>query len=172
MTRRTLSHHEIAEAQLVFLGRLDTDPVRIIEGVRWTNTLSRIHAWLRGVEPPSDNAVTLGNCIYFPRPLETGEGTQAFSLTDMGWLMHELTHVWQYQHDGIIYLFQALHVQLRFGKKAYAYGGSDGLRQALKTGKSLKDFNREQQADIVRHYYLRLRQDRETDAWMPFVQQL
>jgi len=172
MHSRALTPFEIAEARRVFQSSLDMSAIRVFEGAAWPNAISRLHAWFRGSTPPQDNAVTLGNAIFFPRCIKTGGDGLSPSLTDLGWLMHELTHAWQFQHEGVIYLFQACYVQIRQGNKAYDYGGESGLTDAQRMGMSLLDFNREQQADIVRHYYLRLRQDLDLSPWRPFVQQL
>lgn len=66
-------------------------------------------------------------------------------------LIHELTHVWQYQQAGAIYMPQALHAQ---GAGGYQYGGAEGLKEAKRAGKDLLSFNREQQAQIVEDFYL------------------
>lgn len=165
MPTRTLTPREISEARLVFHDQLDFGPIRIRETASWTNVVSRVHAWLQHTTPPTDVAITIGNHIFLPRRVQTATAGGLFSLSDMGWLMHELTHVWQYQHIGMHYALTALILQLRYGVDAYAYGGEVGLKQAKRMGKSLQDFNLEQQADIVRHYYLRLRSNQSTDAW-------
>jgi hypothetical protein len=66
-------------------------------------------------------------------------------------LIHELTHVWQYERHGAIYMPQALHAQFRGA--GYKYGGAAGLREA----DGFAGFNREQQAQIVQDFY-RMRQ--------------
>lgn len=66
-------------------------------------------------------------------------------------LIHELTHVWQYQQVGIVYIPRALAAQ--FSPEGYNYGGVHALRRAIQTGKKLLDFNYEQQADIIEDYY-------------------
>lgn len=69
-------------------------------------------------------------------------------------LIHELTHVWQYERAGAIYMAQALHAQIERGRGAYDYGGPDGLKDARAKGKGLLSFNREEQAQIVQDFYL------------------
>jgi hypothetical protein len=69
-------------------------------------------------------------------------------------LIHELTHVWQYERAGAIYMAQALHAQIERGLGAYDYGGPDGLKDARAKGKGLMSFNREEQAQIVQDFYL------------------
>jgi hypothetical protein len=72
-------------------------------------------------------------------------------------LVHELTHVWQYQEDGAIYMPEALHAQMGEG---YDYGGPNGLWQAWQANKPFNEFNREQQGQIVQDYY-RIRESRK-----------
>ncbi len=63
-------------------------------------------------------------------------------------VVHELTHVAQYEKAGSIYMFEALHAQ--FIGKGYPYGD---LAVAISNGKRFSDFNREQQATICEDYY-------------------
>jgi hypothetical protein len=66
-------------------------------------------------------------------------------------LVHEMMHVWQYQHLGVIYIPKALSAQYSLMK--YDYGGKPGLMQAAEDGKKLLDFNFEQQAEIITDYF-------------------
>jgi len=66
-------------------------------------------------------------------------------------LIHELTHVWQYQQVGAIYMPEAIHAQNT--PEGYDYGGIPGLEAAKATGKGIRSFNREQQAQIVQDYF-------------------
>jgi hypothetical protein len=61
--------------------------------------------------------------------------------------VHECTHVAQYQAVGARYIPEAIHAQHTGG---YSYGN---LGQTRKIGKTYKDFNREQQAQIAGDYY-------------------
>ncbi|MCO6493658.1 MAG: hypothetical protein J5I98_34880 [Phaeodactylibacter sp.] len=70
---------------------------------------------------------------------------------DNSLLIHELVHVWQYQKMGIVYIPRALAAQ--WGPEGYNYGGAEGLAAAQRAGRRFKDFNPEQQADIVSDYY-------------------
>ena len=170
MGKRQLTAIEIAEARLVFRDSLDYDKVRLHEGVAWSNWVARIGAWLSRTPPPPQNAVTLGNRIYLPVEIRTTlSPTDDAFIRDMGWLIHELTHSWQYQHDGAIYFFQALWVQLKLGPDSYDYGGQQGLELAAQAGKNLSDFNREQQGEIARDYYHGRKKGQDVTAWEPFV---
>ncbi|MCO6493718.1 MAG: hypothetical protein J5I98_35185 [Phaeodactylibacter sp.] len=70
---------------------------------------------------------------------------------DNSLLIHELAHVWQYQKMGIVYIPRALMAQR--SPEGYDYGGTRGLEAALRAGRTLQDFNLEQQAEIVSDYY-------------------
>ncbi|HEY44758.1 MAG TPA: DUF4157 domain-containing protein, partial [Anaerolineae bacterium] len=170
MKWRPLSQLEIEEAQLVFKTTLAHERVRVYEKAAWSLWIAQLGARLSHSAAPSHNAVTLGNRIFFSRDLssESSESNPIF-LSEMSWLVHELTHVWQYQHDGWIYLFEALWVQLKLGPNAYGYGWETGLIEAKAQNKMFRDFNREQQGDIVKHYYYRHKQGLDTSAWEPFI---
>ncbi len=66
-------------------------------------------------------------------------------------LIHELTHVWQYQHFGSGYittsLLQQLHAGASQGNRNFAYD------YTITTGDSFFDFAPEQQAFIVENYF-------------------
>ena len=75
-------------------------------------------------------------------------------------MIHELTHVYQFELIGSIYMYQALRAQKeKNGRKytGYDYGEPEKEWEQLeldrKAGKKFCDYNREQQAEIVMHYY-------------------
>jgi len=75
-------------------------------------------------------------------------------------MIHELTHVYQFEVIGSIYMYQALRAQKeKNGRKyiRYKYGEDNKEWEQLeldrKAGKQFCDYNREQQAEIARHYY-------------------
>jgi hypothetical protein len=71
-------------------------------------------------------------------------------------LIHELVHVWQYEHVGAIYIPEALAVN---GSDAgYNYGGVAKLQASKDAGRGITSFNPEQAAEIVEDYY-RLKHD-------------
>jgi hypothetical protein len=174
-TQRSLYAWEIQEARRIFGSRLRYDQVRIHEYTTWPNIPYRINLRLR--HQPDDkealNAITLGNHLYFPiRLLEEPVPPEHPDFYKLPWLIHEMTHAWQFQHLGWGYLFSALKSQIRLGAKAYNFGGVDGLRASYNLGQRLTDFNLEQQADIVRSYYTRLAQNIEVSEWLPFIQEI
>jgi hypothetical protein len=174
MSTRHLTDFERGEAQKVFGASIHYDRVRIVEGSPWTNFIAKVGARInREPTPKYDNAVTLGNTSHFPRALKTNPGPSGpESVADLAWMIHELTHVWQYQHTGAGYVVRALRVDLTLGIKAYDYGGEQGLREARAAGRHLADFNPEQQGDIARHYYTRVRHHQDPSAWEPFIEEL
>lgn len=148
---RNLTDGEKNEAKPVFGTSLNYNSVKVADAT----ILSRL---------TSGNAVTPFGTIYFPH----GSFAKDFSrrLDGMAWLIHEMTHAWQYQH-GVSVLekaFVAAH-----GASAYGYGGEAGLRSAAAQGRRFTSFNTEQQADIMRNYYYALKSNADTSAYEPFV---
>ena len=98
----------------------------------------------------SGGAVTTFHVLHFPKggePLDV--------------VVHELTHVAQYENVGAIYIPQALHVQSKYGRtggrgtgSAYDYEREGSLISQRAAGKKFKDLNRESQAELVQDYYL------------------
>lgn len=66
-------------------------------------------------------------------------------------LIHELIHVWQYQHFGAAYIPRALWAQGT--TEGYNYGGLESLKVAKANGKKFWEFNYEQQGDIIADYF-------------------
>jgi Domain of unknown function (DUF4157) len=147
--RRGLTSTEQAEATKVFGTSLDMSQVKIAE-----SSVMAVGGFAR---TPRDT-------IYFP------PGTSRMAFSDfMPWLIHELTHVWQYQHGISVAekLWWALH-----GRSAYDYGGEAGLRTAALANKRFLDFNTEQQASIAEDFYKAQRDGRDTSAYQPYIAQL
>jgi hypothetical protein len=99
-------------------------------------------------------------------------------------LIHELTHVWQGLVEGPFYMVEALHGQATTG---YNYGFDDttdgwydgtGAEPELQAAAGdFESFNREQQASIVEHYFVRRFFDptridgttRDFAPWQPYA---
>ncbi len=175
---RPLSPVELAEARIVFGEGLNYSRVRIQEGVGFPNWIADIGSALQGRRRTWNNAVTLGYASYFPVAIQTSEDEIAGGYVgDMAWLIHELTHQWQYSQLGWRYLTESLRVQLQGGVQSYDYRGTHksneaALQAANAAGRRLRDFNMEQQGDIARDYYLALKTGRATSAWEPFIAEL
>jgi len=175
MTTRRLTDFEIQEARRVFGDGLDYERVRVVENNYFPNFIADIGAALQGRKRTWDNGITLGNHVMFPRSLKTDAATvDGGDLMDIGWLMHELTHAWQFQLVGWRYLYETLSVQIKMGMACYNYQGTHAtkakaVRSACQVGQDIEHFNFEQQGDFSRDYYFELRGGREHDAWEPLV---
>ena len=90
-------------------------------------------------------------------------------------MVHELTHVFQFEVIGSIYLWQALRAQRTTG---YRYGGWQQLKQDWSNGKHFRNYNREQQGQIARGYYSEVIEKRRPvedpirQAFEPFINKL
>ena len=87
-------------------------------------------------------------------------------------VVHELTHVDQYEHAGSVYIGQALGDQIAEGSHAYDYGGTQGLEDAAKAGKHYSEFGRERQAQIAQDYYTDTTNGGQTSPYEPFIKEL
>ncbi len=144
MPRRRLSPSETAEARLVFGDGLNYGRVTVVENTEFPNRIAAIGG---GARP---NAVTLGNASYFPETLRTSaEDIAEGNLRDIAWLIHELTHQWQFQRMGWVYLARTVWVQVKLGRAGYVY--------EIEADKPLARYNLEQQGDIARDYYCALK---------------
>jgi hypothetical protein len=145
-----MTEWEIRQAKRVFASAINYSKVTIAEG----SSLAKIGA-------VGGYARTAGNTIYFP----TG-GSR-----NMAFIVHELTHVWQYQTTGWTYAPKAIWAQISEGYNYTESGktAAQSLRDARVAGKTLYDYNKEQQGDILSDYYRRLQQGIDTSVWQPFV---
>lgn len=168
---RRLYAWEIVESQRVFGHKIYYERVRIHEGVNWLHWIQKLAVILKRTQPGSiPNAITLGNHCYFPIRLPSNHlASDHPDHYKISWLMHELTHVWQFQHMGWKYLFIAIFTQIRAGRSAYEFGGEAGLENRLKSGATFRDFNLEQQGDIIRSYYDRICKGSDVRAWDSFI---
>lgn len=127
---RALNSAEIAYVDKIFRGSIDYGKVKIGRG---------------GVTTVGGYARTIGNTIHFPGndfvsdSLELSPGKSDI-------LVHEMTHVWQYQHRGWTYAPSALWAQLRHPSTAYQW------RPAAEKHKAWTDLNPEAQAEAVMDY--------------------
>ena len=140
LRRRGLTLGEKQLAISVFGDTLQLDQVEIIA-----------HRWVL-----KDYGVSPNGNIYFNLQ-NWCEDFSSKSLGQQSWLIHELTHVWQFQH-GMRVLLRAL-----FNRK-YGY--------VLKEGKVFFKYGIEQQAQMVQDYFLRRAKGQECSAYeacIPFL---
>lgn len=123
--RRALSEGEIALGRTVFGDEIEWKRLRIMQA-------------------PSlgfGAMVPRGRTIVFAR-WRAPEDFAKSAISEQGWFVHELMHVWQAAHG----VFLAGAKLGALGKGAYAYKPRPGAR--------LRDYNIERQAEIARHLFL------------------
>lgn len=86
-------------------------------------------------------------------------------------LVHELTHVYQYEQVGTRYLGEAIYMLIKTKRDCYNYGAAAGLQQAYANGRTYRDFNREQQAQITQDYFTLRQRGADVSAYEPFIAQ-
>ena len=91
---------------------------------------------------------------------------------DLSIVVHELTHVDQYEHAGSVYIGQALGDQIAEGSHAYDYGGPAGLSADRAAGKHYADYGRERQAQIAQDYYRDITGGTATVEYDPYIAEL
>lgn len=117
---RPLSRSEISLAQTVFGNAIDYTKVRLDK----YSAIALNNGVFSG-EKLKGRPITLGNTIKYVGSL------------DASVLIHELTHVWQYQKTGPIYAVRALNDQR--SAKGYDYGGIPELIERKEVGKKDDD---------------------------------
>lgn len=141
---RSLTPGERSAAEFVFGKSLNLDPICIKE-----NAAMAVGGYVR----------TLPDTIY------VAPGTK--DTIGVPLLIHELTHCAQYQHGVSRVVTAAYAIQAH-----YDYGGEQGLLNAITAKKCFTAFNTEQQADIVRDYYVKAASNESTHPWSVFVNQV
>jgi hypothetical protein len=124
---RGLYQWEIDEVQDMFRGALDTGRIRVVE----TTILNA--------------PTTLGSQIRVPHGWSFDQGNKPV-------LVHECTHVWQYQTRGTSYITDSVYHnasgQIATGDRNVAY-----MNYQLSAKSTMWDFSAEEQATIVGDYY-------------------
>jgi hypothetical protein len=98
---------------------------------------------------------------------EKGNGRENLPL-----LIHELTHVFQYHHVGSRYLGEAIYYLVTTRRDCYQYGGVQGLQSCWQQGRTFRQFNREQQAQIIQDYFVKIQTKQDASAYLPYLAQL
>ncbi|OGS13580.1 MAG: hypothetical protein A2285_03675 [Elusimicrobia bacterium RIFOXYA12_FULL_57_11] len=144
---RGLTPEELAAAQQVYGDKMDYSKVKIVtgDGLNWFSrtVLTKSYRLVDGKLQTTPAGVTLGNRIYFPNDAD-GKSLYSFS-TGSAWFIHETCHTYQYNAQGIGYMFKSMVGQMKDGNDFYNY--------QLEAGKAFGKYNVEQQARLVEHYY-------------------
>jgi LysM repeat protein len=139
LDRRPLTNVEIGEAEKVFGNSIDYSKVEVAKDTKWSNAFG-----LDGVGPIRASTMVTGNTVNLN---EKDSRSNTLRIIDNADLIHELTHVWQYQSSGNSrgYMMDSAKNQVLHGDDAYNYD---------KTGKTnFKDMTAEQQAMYIQEYY-------------------
>ncbi len=115
-------------------------------------------------------AFSTWHTVHFPSTARR-DGTD-HTRANLAIVVHELTHVYQYETVGSRYLGEAIYVLIKTKRDCYNYGLARGLKDAAASGKQFCDFNREQQAQIVQDYHALRVAEQDTSAYDPFINQL
>ena len=129
---RYLTPDEIKLARQIFSDGIDYSRVKLYRGIPFLSFLKV--------------AISPNGHIYFP-PRHYPENFAQAEAHYQVWLIHELTHVWQYQ-NGFHTWLGGLLLALRGGyyrQRCYRYPDIEGIT-------SFAHLNMEQQADVVAHY--------------------
>jgi len=129
MLNRGLTPREIELARSVFGDAIDYSKVRLFKGKWWP------------LHPRSAAMAPMGNIYFHPEGEVWSEDFSREPLGRQGFFIHEMTHVWQSQKSGRLYLPLMRHPFCR-----YSY--------ELKPGKPFHRYGLEQQAEIVAHSFL------------------
>jgi hypothetical protein len=170
---RPLTEAEKAEARKVFADTINLEEVSISKDDPQNDIIFGIQDFFNQLadgnfshltDERDSRAFVTGNLINF-------DTDEAFGNDQ---LIHELTHVWQNQHVGPIYLAHA--VESQWLEEGYNYGytnghnGSGGEAELQNAGGDLSAFNPEQQGQIAMHYYVRRYMDSlNYDDWQPYI---
>lgn len=132
---RKLTDAEKRMADSVFgTGTIDYDKVRIIKRTQFSKNDTRATA-------------PFGFIVYPDSQYKEDFSDQKLSARDKHTFIHEMTHIWQYQLKyGVAGNGLILQGQYSAGKDVYSY--------TLDKSRRLKDYNMEQQGDIVADYYV------------------
>ncbi len=108
---------------------IDYAKVRLVEGKWWP------------LHPKGAAMAPTGDIHFHPHGGGWSEDFSKEPLSRQGFFIHEMTHVWQAQRHGRLYLPLRRHPFSRY-------------RYQLKPGKPFRRYGLEQQAEIVRHIFL------------------
>ncbi len=136
---RVLTQGECALAQSVFANHLDLTQIHLIAATRM---------W-RGY------AMSPNGMVYF-HPSDWVDDFSQASIQQQSWLIHELTHVWQYQQG------RAVALRAAFNRR-YHYDAQ--------LSRPFLQYGMEQQAQIVQDYFVRRVQGLDCEAYqrcLPF----
>jgi len=129
MRERRLTVGEMELVRSVFGDAIDVARVRLAEGKWWP------------FQPAGTAMAPMGKIYFHPAGGGWSEDFAREPLSRQGFFIHEMTHVWQAQAGGRLYLPLMRHPFCRY-------------QYRLKPGKPFTSYGIEQQAEIVTHRFL------------------
>jgi hypothetical protein len=111
-------------------------------------------------------AFTAWHTIFLPR------APVSHARQNLALLVHELTHVYQYEQVGTRYMTEAVYMLITTRRDCYQYGGAAGLQQAHQQQVPLSAFNREQQAQIIQDFFSNCQTGSEITPFLPYIEDL
>lgn len=126
---RPLTSGEVDLGRSIFGDAIDYSRVRMIKGKWWP------------FQPRNAAMAPNGNIYFHPHAGGWSDDFSREPLSRQGFFIHEMTHVWQAQLGGALYLPLMRHPFCRY-------------RYELKPGKPFGRYGIEQQAEMVRHRFL------------------
>jgi hypothetical protein len=170
---RPMRADEIVQARLVYGDTFDYSTIYFSQESLLNEIIFGIQDWASGEK--NSRAFVSNTLINF----DVNDGDIEYDT-----MIHELCHVWQYNDTGAFYMSEAIHAQTFGDGYNYGYsdnkngeGGEDDLFNAINNHSNLDTrevfdiFNKEQQAQIIMHYYVRRYRSNPSanyDAWEPF----
>lgn len=165
---RAMTTPEIDTAKLIYGSSLDYSRIFFAQDSVANKIIFGIQDWKR--EREDSRAFVTNSLINF----DVDDGPLSPET-----MIHELCHVWQYEHSGSFYMAKAIFAQSQWGD-GYEYGDKLGLENAINNNPTMslnevfETFNPEQQAKIIEDYYVKKHIDQvlESDyaTWQPFQQ--
>ncbi|AZN37597.1 zinc protease [Iodobacter ciconiae] len=137
-TTRGLTSGEIKMAALVFKDSINYGIVKVHQG------------GLFGLPTAKNTAMTPNGEMFFPEQAYRDDFSIEGNKNKI-WFIHELVHIWQYQL-GYAVMWNAFILTIRggYGSKATAYNYD---LNGVDAGKTLPEFNMEQQAELISTYF-------------------
>ena len=129
MVSRALTAGEVEIARSVFGDAIDYRQVRLFKRRWWP------------FQPRNSAMAPTGHIYFHPEGGAWSEDFAREPLARQGFFIHEMTHVWQAQAKGRLYLPLMRHPFCRY-------------RYQLVPGRPFERYGLEQQAEIVRHVFL------------------
>ena len=166
---RPMKPEEIADARTVFADTLDYSKIFFASESLANDIVFGVQDFV--TQNPESRAFVSNNLVNF----DVDEGIERHTM------IHELTHVWQAEFTGPFYMSEAIHAQVLGSGYNYGYDesatgvdvdrsttparrssinggdaiGEGGQAELLAADGDFESFNREQQGQILMHYFVR-----------------